>query len=179
MNELIFKSSFGKNTLSFGISSRMGYPDFATVESDREQVNLTRFELNLPEKRNFFLEGNDIYRQRIQLFYSRRIADIYGGTKVYGKKARSEFAVLSAQTKEGESGEDSANFTVFRLKQDAIPGRIMKGWFEPTEAGEWDIQCAEMCGIGHGIMGARIVVETPEEHAAWVSQGSSGKLAAR
>ena len=68
---------------------------------------------------------------------------------------------------------------VFRLKQDAIPGRVMKGWFEPTEAGEWDIQCAEMCGIGHGIMGARIVVETPEEHAAWMSQSNSGKLASR
>ena len=51
--------------------------------------------------------------------------------------------------------------------------------FEPTEAGEWDIQCAEMCGIGHGIMGARIVVETAEEHAAWMAQGSSGKLASR
>jgi hypothetical protein len=95
-------------------------PDFATVEADREQVNLTRFELNLPEKRNFFLEGNNIYKQRIQLFYSRRIEDIYGGAKVYGKAARSEFAALSAQAKEGELGEDSANFTVFRLKQDVL-----------------------------------------------------------
>ena len=68
---------------------------------------------------------------------------------------------------------------VFRLKQDAIPGRVMKGWFEPTKVGEHDIQCAEMCGIGHGIMGARIIVETPEEHAAWMSQGNSGTLAAR
>lgn len=67
----------------------------------------------------------------------------------------------------------------FRLKQDAIPGRIMKGWFEPTRAGEYDIQCAEMCGIGHGLMGARIIVETPEEHAAWVSQNTAGKLATR
>jgi hypothetical protein len=95
-------------------------PDFATVEADREQVNLTRFELNLPEKRNFFLEGNEIYRQRIQLFYSRRIADIYGGAKVYGKAGRSEISVLSAQTNEEESGGDSANFTVFRLKQDVL-----------------------------------------------------------
>ena len=68
---------------------------------------------------------------------------------------------------------------VFRLKQDAIPGRVMKGWFTPTKTGEYDIQCAEMCGIGHGIMGARIFVETPEEHAAWMSQGSTGKLASR
>jgi cytochrome c oxidase subunit 2 len=68
---------------------------------------------------------------------------------------------------------------VFRLKQDAIPGRVMEGWFEPTRAGQYDIQCAEMCGIGHGIMGARIFVETPEEHATWMSQNSTGKLASR
>lgn len=68
---------------------------------------------------------------------------------------------------------------VFRLKQDAIPGRVMEGWFEPTRAGQYDIQCAEMCGIGHGIMGARIFVETPEEHATWMQQNSTGKLASR
>ncbi len=65
---------------------------------------------------------------------------------------------------------------VWRLKQDAIPGRIMKGWFKPTKTGTFDIQCAEMCGIGHGIMGARVIIETPEEHAAWMSSGGS-KLA--
>jgi len=95
-------------------------PDFATVEADQEQVNLTRFELNLPEKRNFFLEGNAIYSQRIRLFYSRRIADIYGGAKVYGKAGGNEIALLSAQTRENGSGEDSANFTVFRLKRDVM-----------------------------------------------------------
>ena len=58
---------------------------------------------------------------------------------------------------------------VFRLKQDTIPGRIIKGWFKADSAGEHDIQCAEMCGIGHGIMGARIHIETPEEHAAWIA----------
>lgn len=67
---------------------------------------------------------------------------------------------------------------VFRLKQDAIPGRIMKGWFKPTMTGTFDIQCAEMCGIGHGIMGARIIIETPEEHAAWVAEGGNTLAAA-
>ncbi len=43
---------------------------------------------------------------------------------------------------------------VFRLKQDAIPGRVIKGWFKPTKTGVHDIQCAEICGIGHGIMNA-------------------------
>jgi cytochrome c oxidase subunit II len=61
---------------------------------------------------------------------------------------------------------------VFRLKQDAIPGREITGWFEPSVAGTYDIQCAEMCGIGHGIMAARIFVETAEEHAAWLEAQS-------
>jgi len=96
-------------------------PDFATVEADQEEINLTRFELFLPEKRNFFLEGSEIYRQRIQLFYSKRISDIYGGAKVYGKSGGYEFQGLTAQTKKDEErGEDSANFTVFRLKKDVM-----------------------------------------------------------
>lgn len=95
-------------------------PDFATVEADQEQINLTRFELNLPEKRNFFLEGNAAYSQRIRLFYSRRIADIYGAAKVYGKAGGSEIAMLTAQTREDDSGMGSANFTVFRLKRDVM-----------------------------------------------------------
>jgi cytochrome c oxidase subunit 2 len=67
---------------------------------------------------------------------------------------------------------------VFRLKQDAIPGRVITGWFTPTQAGEYDIQCAEICGIGHALMGARIFVETPEQHAAWIAQNSGTSLAA-
>jgi cytochrome c oxidase subunit 2 len=58
----------------------------------------------------------------------------------------------------------------FRLKQDAIPGRTYTGWFKPTRAGDYDIQCAEICGIGHGVMGAKIVVESPEAHVAWMAQ---------
>jgi cytochrome c oxidase subunit 2 len=70
-----------------------------------------------------------------------------------------------------ESRDVLHNFSVpvFRLKQDAVPGRVITGWFEPTEAGVFDIQCAEMCGIGHGIMGARIHVESAADHAAWIA----------
>ena len=96
-------------------------PDFATVEADQEQINLTRFELSLPEKRNFFLEGSEIYSQRIRLFYSRRIGDIYGGAKVYGKAGGFEFSGLTAQTKPDEElGTDSANFSVIRVKTDVF-----------------------------------------------------------
>ncbi len=67
---------------------------------------------------------------------------------------------------------------VFRLKQDAIPGRIIQGWFKPTMAGEFDVQCAEMCGIGHGLMPARVYVESPEQHAMWMAQHAPKSLAA-
>jgi cytochrome c oxidase subunit 2 len=67
---------------------------------------------------------------------------------------------------------------VFRLKQDAVPGRVITGWFEPTLTGSYDIQCAEICGIGHALMGARIVIESPEQHAAWIAAQSSSQLAA-
>lgn len=107
---------------SQGLSGNMTInPDFATIEADQEQINLTRFELNLAEKRNFFLEGSEIYRQRIRLFYSRRISDIYGGVKLYGKSGGYEFSGLSAQTREDVTiGQDSANFAVFRLKKDVM-----------------------------------------------------------
>lgn len=62
----------------------------------------------------------------------------------------------------------SLSIPAFRLKQDAIPGRVTTGWFKPTRPGTYDIQCAEICGIGHGIMPARIYVEYPEKHAEWL-----------
>ena len=73
----------------------------------------------------------------------------------------------------------SFSVPVFRLKQDAIPGRVIKGWFEATKTGEYDIQCAEICGIGHGVMAARIVIETPERHMAWIAEHSPTTLASR
>jgi len=66
----------------------------------------------------------------------------------------------------------SFSVPVFRLKQDAIPGRRILGWFEATGTGTYDIQCAEICGIGHGIMFGRIVIETAEEHQAWMAKNS-------
>lgn len=64
----------------------------------------------------------------------------------------------------------SFSVPVFRLKQDAIPGRIIKGWFKPTMTGQFDIQCTEICGIGHAVMPARIFIESPTEHAGWLKQ---------
>ncbi len=72
----------------------------------------------------------------------------------------------------------SFSIPVFRLKQDAIPGRVITGWFEATRTGEWDVQCTEICGIGHGLMGARVMIASPEDHAAWMAEHSGTALAA-
>jgi cytochrome c oxidase subunit 2 len=70
----------------------------------------------------------------------------------------------------------SFSVPVFRIKQDAIPGRAISGWFEPTgQTGEFDVQCAEICGIGHGVMAARIHIEDSEQHAAWISAASAAQ----
>lgn len=71
----------------------------------------------------------------------------------------------------------SFSIPVFRLKQDAVPGRIIQGWFKPTKTGSFDIQCAEICGVGHGLMPGRIIIESPAAHAAWVAEQSQKKLA--
>ncbi len=78
-----------------------------------------------------------------------------------------------------ESKDVLHSFSVpaFRLKQDAVPGRQIRGWFRPTQTGTFEVQCAEICGIGHGLMPARIVIETPEAHAAWVAEHSTTSLA--
>lgn len=72
----------------------------------------------------------------------------------------------------------SFSVPVFRLKQDAVPGRTITGWFKPTKTGTFDIQCAEICGIGHGVMNARIHIESAAEHRAWVRQATPATAAA-
>ena len=70
----------------------------------------------------------------------------------------------------------SFSVPVFRLKQDAIPGRIIKGWFNATQTGQFMIQCTEICGIGHAIMPARIIIESESQHRLW-NQANTPKLA--
>ncbi len=62
----------------------------------------------------------------------------------------------------------SFSVPAFRLKQDAVPGRSIVGWFRPTVTGEFDIQCAELCGIGHGLMAARVRIRSAAAQAAWM-----------
>ena len=57
----------------------------------------------------------------------------------------------------------------FRLKQDAVPGRITTLWFTAVEPGTYDIFCAEYCGAGHSRMRGRVIAMPPAEYAEWVS----------
>ncbi len=63
----------------------------------------------------------------------------------------------------------SFSVPVWRIKQDAIPGRTIMGWFQPSRVGEFDVQCAEICGFGHGVMAARVMVEDADAHRAWLT----------
>lgn len=62
-----------------------------------------------------------------------------------------------------------------RLKQDAVPGRIIKGWFNATKVGEYDIACAEICGAGHGKMAARLKVVSQADFDKFVRESSKKK----
>ncbi len=102
--------------------------DFAQVESDRNQINLTRFSLYYPEKRQFFLEAKDIFEMYIgsmdQVFYSRRIGiqdgkevPIIAGTRLFGKQNKTSVGVMSIQTAAKESVL-TTNYSVVRVRQD-------------------------------------------------------------
>jgi cytochrome c oxidase subunit II len=68
----------------------------------------------------------------------------------------------------------------FRIKQDAVPGRATRLWFEATETGRYHLFCAEYCGAEHAAMRGEIVVMKPEEYAEWLGRRPEGEtLAAR
>ena len=120
--------------------------DFAQVEADQEQTNLTRFELLFPEKRDFFLEGASIFRfgersysplmPASVLFFSRRIGlsedntviPLLGGAKVTGKTDGLSIGLLNMTADRSTYLNDDnqevsvprTNFGVLRLRQDIL-----------------------------------------------------------
>lgn len=107
--------------------------DFAETEVDSRQTNLTRFPVLYPEKRQFFLEGADIYDFGISLgrslmpFYSRRIglyegseAPIKWGGKINGKVGNTQFGSLITQTGAVDSIVPGTKMGVIRVKQNIL-----------------------------------------------------------
>jgi len=111
-------------------------PDFSQVEADQVVTNLTRFEVNLPEKRQFFIENSDLFAdfgnsQDANPFFSRRIGiakdttdtyienDIIGGVRLSGKiNTNFRIGLLNIQTKNDSENEIGGNNnTVLALQQ--------------------------------------------------------------
>ncbi|MFC1528359.1 DUF5916 domain-containing protein [Candidatus Latescibacterota bacterium] len=104
--------------------------DFAQVEADDQQINLTRYSLFFPEKRLFFQERSGNFDFRFEdsnrLFYSRRIGlhegeqvRIYGGARLVGRAGPWDIGFLNMQTEQFED-LPSENFNVLRLRKQVI-----------------------------------------------------------
>jgi cytochrome c oxidase subunit II len=61
-----------------------------------------------------------------------------------------------------------------RVKQDAIPGLLIPVWFKPTLAGEFEIACAQLCGLSHYRMRGFMTVESQTELDAWLADMKAG-----
>jgi cytochrome c oxidase subunit 2 len=57
-----------------------------------------------------------------------------------------------------------------RLKQDLLPGQTITQWFKPFKTGEFELACAELCGIGHTRMKGTLIVESQEDFDAWLGK---------
>ncbi|TFG38846.1 MAG: hypothetical protein E4H44_03190, partial [Candidatus Aminicenantes bacterium] len=108
-------------------------PDFALIEADGEQINLTRFELFVPEKRPFFLEGIEMCEQRIQQFYSRRIGDITAGGKFVGEPGGFEIAAIA--TRSDLEHEDPGGASPALVDADYTVLRMVRGVFGSSTIG--------------------------------------------
>jgi len=96
-------------------------PDFATVEADEDVIDLTKYEVQYPEKRVFFQEGNEMYQTRLKTFYSRRIGDISAGIKLTGKAGRTNINLINAFDKNSiDSSGSKPMYTAFRVKRDIL-----------------------------------------------------------
>ena len=110
--------------------------NFAQVEVDDQQTNLTRFSLFFPEKRVFFLESSQVFdygiQQETQLFFSRRIGlvggrpvPILGGARMTGKLGTVDFGLISTQM-EGTAEVPNTNLSAVRLRWN-VGGRSYVG----------------------------------------------------
>jgi hypothetical protein len=126
--------------------------DFAQVEVDEQQVNLTRFGLLFPEKRDFFLENAGQFKMgtggaftsstvETDLFFSRRIGlsddgvpiPIIGGGRLAGKQGRHSVGVLDIQT-DSALGKPGDNFLIARYSSDVLKRSRVGGIFVNKES---------------------------------------------
>ncbi len=61
----------------------------------------------------------------------------------------------------------------FRVKEDVVPGITTNLIFNPDRVGTYQVVCNELCGVGHGLMRARVIVMEPDDYEAWVTRAKA------
>jgi len=87
-----------------------------------------------------------------------------------GKRTGALYATLNRPMKlEVRSVDVVHGFFIpaYRLKIDALPGKVNTTWFLPTQLGAFDIECTVICGVDHSVMLAKVVVVSEEAFKAW------------
>ncbi len=138
--------------------------DFAQVEEDEQQVNLTRFNLFVPEKREFFLEGQGIFSfgtvgalgpDMPILFFSRRIGldegrpvPIVAGGRLTGRVGAYTVGAVNIQTDDvRETGTAATNFTVVRVRRDVLRRSTIGALFTGRSASQVAVGSNETFGL--------------------------------
>ena len=140
----LFGGNAGLDIVKYGVTENLTADftlntDFAQVEADEQQVNLTRFSLFFPEKREFFLENQGVFgfgggggssrgSDAPVMFYSRRIGlhegrtvPIIAGGRLTGRVGRFSLGLINMQTDdEPAGGVVTTNFSVVRIRRDVL-----------------------------------------------------------
>lgn len=173
--------------IKYGLSNNLTLditmnPDFAQVEADDQQVNLTRFSLFFPEKRLFFQERSSIFdfdfetSDQNKLFYSRRIGihegkqvPIYGGARIIGRLGPYDLGFINMQT---ASLEDlpSENFGVFRLRRQVFNENSYMGGMLTSRIG-WE----GASNYVYGLDGVIRIIKDNYLTLRWAQSFSSGE----
>ena len=161
-DDVDFKPEVGLD-VKYGVSSQLTLDltvntDFSQVEADNQQINLTRFSLFFPEKREFFLENASIFqfarqgaRRRVGgrgrldsdliPFFSRRIGisqgglvPVLGGVRLSGRAGAYTLGLFSMQT-DNSKDTPSTNFSVIRIRRDILQNSDVGGILVNKEEG--------------------------------------------
>jgi hypothetical protein len=97
-------------------------PDFAQIESDVDQIDLSKLGIWLSEKRPFFLDGNDVLFTPLPIMYTRSISEIAGGIKVIGNIRGFEFNAFHVRPQ-------------WEISDDCVSFRIKKGILKSSMVG--------------------------------------------
>jgi len=169
--------------------------DFAQIEADQEQINLSRFDLFFPEKRDFFLEGAETFSfgpgqgggnpfhgraANIQLFHSRRIGvdkesrrpvPIIGGARLNGKIGRYTLGLLSIQTEKTRIDTDDGFRIVPETNHSVI--RLKRNVFSRSSVGAMFLNRQETNGGYNRSFGFDSNFNVTEQFSFFVAGGAT------